>query len=398
MRNWRGNASNLTIVSKFFNSLSSLYHPYEPNVSDFPFSMRLRLFSTMGGNPVRGQFKSSSFDEFNDHNSDDNDTFSGKNRRNFTAQQNPNFRRQNPSLDRSFRRKGRDFNGQFVGGRNRANMRSNDNFFNFNGNDERRGNVGLGGHVEGKKNSTPSISELLNRSLKGDEEGGKEGGDLLEKFKLDEDKKEDQSDESMHAIKSQEEKMGPTEDAEVIFKKMKQSGLIPNAVAMLDGLCRDGLVQEAMELFEVMREKHTMPEVVVYTAVVEGFCQAQKLDDAKRVFKKMQGKGIAPNAFSYAVLIKGLCRGKRLEDAVDICVEMLEAGHLPNVTTFTALVHEFCEEKSVEEAQSMIDKLKQTGFYLDEKAVRNHLDKTGPTSPLLSQAIFGPKKARQRAI
>lgn len=277
-------------------------------------------------------------------------------------------------------------------------MRSNDDFSNFNGNDEGRGSGILGGHDEGKKNCRPSISELLNRPLKGDEEGGKEGGDLLEKFKLDDEDKEDQSDESQHAIKSQEEKMEPTEDAEVIFKKMKQSGLIPNAVAMLDGLCRDGLVQEAMKLFEVMREKRTMPEVVVYTAVVEGFCQAQKLDDAKRVFRKMQGNGIAPNAFSYAVLIKGLSRGKRLEDAVDICVEMLEAGHLPNVTTFTALVHEFCEEKSVEEAQSMIDTLKQKGFYLDEKAVRKHLDKTGPASPLVSQAIFGPKKARQRVI
>jgi len=64
--------------------------------------------------------------------------------------------------------------------------------------------------------------------------------------------------------------MEPTEDAEVIFEKMKQSSLIPNAVAMLDGLCRDGLVQEAMKLFGVMRLKRTMPEVVMCTAVVEG--------------------------------------------------------------------------------------------------------------------------------
>ncbi|KAJ1419047.1 pentatricopeptide repeat-containing protein [Sesbania bispinosa] len=35
------------------------------------------------------------------------------------------------------------------------------------------------------------------------------------------------------------------QDADEIFKKMKETGLIPNAVAMLDGLCKDVIVQEA---------------------------------------------------------------------------------------------------------------------------------------------------------
>ncbi|KAK3021503.1 hypothetical protein RJ639_046414 [Escallonia herrerae] len=128
------------------------------------------------------------------------------------------------------------------------------------------------------------------------------------------------------------------QDADEIFKKMKETGLIPNAVAMLDGLCKDGLVQEAMKLFGLMRHKGTIPEVVIYTAVVDGFCKAHKLDDAKGIFRKMQNNGIAPNAFSYTVLIQGLCKGKSLDDALDLCVEMLEAGHSPNLATFTGLV------------------------------------------------------------
>ena len=68
-----------------------------------------------------------------------------------------------------------------------------------------------------------------------------------------------------------------------IFKKMKETSLIPNVVAKLDGLCKDGLVQEAMKLFGLMREKVTIPEVVIYIAVVDGFCKAQKLDDAIRI-------------------------------------------------------------------------------------------------------------------
>lgn len=187
----------------------------------------------------------------------------------------------------------------------------------------------------------------------------------------------------------------PPEEANQIFQKMKETGLIPNAVAMLDGLCKDGLVQEAMKLFGSMREKGTIPEVVIYTAVVDGFGKAQKPEDAKRIFRKMQNNGIVPNAFSYTVLIQGLCRCDKLEDAIEFCGEMLEAGHSPNVTTFVGLVDGVCKENSVEEAHSVIAKLKQKGYLINEKAVREFLDKRAPFSPMVWEAIFGknhPKK------
>ncbi|KAK1381706.1 hypothetical protein POM88_019441 [Heracleum sosnowskyi] len=119
---------------------------------------------------------------------------------------------------------------------------------------------------------------------------------------------------------------------------MKETGLIPNAVSMLHGLCQDGLVQEAMKLFSLMHETGTIPEVIIYTAVIEGFCKAHKLDDAKRIFRKMQGNGISPNAITYGVLIQGLVHKKSLDDALVFSVEMLEAGHSPNLATFTGLV------------------------------------------------------------
>ncbi|KAJ9153279.1 hypothetical protein P3X46_026735 [Hevea brasiliensis] len=183
----------------------------------------------------------------------------------------------------------------------------------------------------------------------------------------------------------------PPPDAEDIFKKMKETGLIPNAVAMLDGLCKDGLVQEAMKLFGLMREKGTMPDVVVYTAVVDGFCKAHKLDDAKRIFRKMLDNGIAPNAFSYTVLIQGLYKCKLLDDAVDFSFQMLDAGHSPSVTTFVGLVDGLCREKGVEEAQRVIAALRQKGFFLNDKAIREFLDKNAPLSSSLWEAIFGKK-------
>ncbi|KAI5683843.1 hypothetical protein M9H77_05071 [Catharanthus roseus] len=225
-----------------------------------------------------------------------------------------------------------------------------------------------------------------------------EDSDFLERFKLGFDRtKRVNSDSKESPDQTADTTAEPTpEDADEIFKKMKETGLIPNAVAMLDGLCKDGLVQEAMKLFGLMREKGTIPEVVIYTAVVEGFCKAQKLDDAIRIFRKMQSNGITPNAFSYGILVQALCRGKRLDDAAEFCGEMLEAGHAPNVATFIGLVDCFCREKGLEETESLITTLRQKGFVLDEKAVREYLDKKGPFMPLVWEAIFG-KRSSQRS-
>ncbi|KAL3830775.1 hypothetical protein ACJIZ3_019577 [Penstemon smallii] len=232
--------------------------------------------------------------------------------------------------------------------------------------------------------------------------------DFLERFKLGgfgsktENPKPDSVDNSNviqpeKKAENVEEKPSPPEDADEIFKKMKESGLIPNAVAMLDGLCKDGLVQEAMKLFGLMREKGTIPEVVIYSAVVEGFCKAQKFDDAVRIFKKMQSNGVVPNAFSYGVLIRWLCKGKRLEDAYGYTIEMLEAGHSPNLATFTGLIDGYCREKSLEDAQNVIGALRGKGFFVEEKAVREYLDKKGPFAPLVWEAILG-KKASNRSL
>nr|GMD82015.1 pentatricopeptide repeat-containing protein At4g38150-like [Ipomoea batatas] len=197
---------------------------------------------------------------------------------------------------------------------------------------------------------------------------------------------------------SAEESSPPLQDADEIFKKMKETGLIPNAVAMLDGLCKDGLVQEAMKLFGLMREKGTLPEVVIYTAVVEGFCKAYNHDDAVRIFRKMQSNGIIPNAFTYSILIQGLCQGKRLEDAFMFCLEMLEAGHSPNLATFIGLVDGYCKEKTLEDAQNMIQTLRQKGYYLDEKAVREYLNKKGPFLPLVWEATLGKKASPRQSL
>ncbi|CAL4963202.1 unnamed protein product [Urochloa decumbens] len=195
--------------------------------------------------------------------------------------------------------------------------------------------------------------------------------------------------------KQPEDKPAPAQpvDFDEIFRKMKETRLIPIAVVMLDGLCKNGLVQDAMKLFSLMREKGAISEVVIYTAVVEAFCKAAKLDDMVRIFRKMQGNGVIPNAFSYWLLILDLYKGGRLDVAIGFCVEMFEAGLAPNAETFVGLVNVVCKTKGVDEGEKLVRSFQDRNFAIDEKSIREHLDRKGPFSPVVWEVIFGKKKS-----
>ncbi|GJY74657.1 pentatricopeptide repeat-containing protein [Tanacetum coccineum] len=234
--------------------------------------------------------------------------------------------------------------------------------------------------------------EFLN-ARKVNENKVKDVDGFLDRFKLgyDQEKDNNNSNRGDELESEREQVQAPPEDADEIFRKMKETGLIPNAVSMLHGLCSDGLVHDAMKLFGEMRERGSIPEVVIYTAVVEGFCKSGKLDEAVRIFRKMEKNGIVPNAFSYGVIVQGLCKGGRLDDAFEFCLEMVEAGHSPNLGTFTGLVNRFCKERGLESAKVVIGKLYEKGFGFDEKAVRDFMEKKGPFSPMVWEAILGKK-------
>lgn len=231
--------------------------------------------------------------------------------------------------------------------------------------------VDEGGKVKGKMKKN-NIKSDLNR-VDGDRNEEK-------KPKDDPDGKEE-SGESSH-------------DSEEIFKKMKETGLIPNTVAMLDGLCKDGLIKDAMKLFGSMREKGTIPEVVIYTAVMEGFFKAGNYEAAMRIFRKMQNNGITPNAFSYQVAIQGFSKGKKLVESVELCLEMLNTGNSPNVETFVTMVDAICQEKGIDGAQKAIATLREKDLVLDENSVEKYLDRNGPFSVLIRFAIFGRDSGR----
>lgn len=77
---------------------------------------------------------------------------------------------------------------------------------------------------------------------------------------------------------------------------------------MFDGLSKDGLTHEALQLFSVMKDKGTMPDVVAHTAVIQAYVNAggTHWKNALRTYQRMLACGVLPNAYTFSVLIKGV--------------------------------------------------------------------------------------------
>lgn len=153
---------------------------------------------------------------------------------------------------------------------------------------------------------------------------------------------------------------------------------------------------EMPEALRKMNESWCIPEVpdmVAYSVMVEGFCRAHRFDDALKLFRKIQASGrIEPGVFTYTVLIRGLCSeggdGAGLEMAVALCEELVGLGHPPNFATWAAVVEGYVRDRGGEEARVVVLYLRQRGFFSEEKAVREHLEKKGSFSSAVWEAVF----------
>ncbi|KAI4347921.1 hypothetical protein L6164_008694 [Bauhinia variegata] len=124
-----------------------------------------------------------------------------------------------------------------------------------------RGSHSFSPNFDGKKRNKYPKTEFEYRSLRGVGETNRDvepsDNSFLERFKLGFDEQSTNPSETPAGNQSEEDGSNPDQpitetgpqDVDEIFKKMKENSLVPNAVALLDGLCKDGLVDEAMKLF-----------------------------------------------------------------------------------------------------------------------------------------------------
>lgn len=130
--------------------------------------------------------------------------------------------------------------------------------------------------------------------------------------------------------------------------------------ALLDSLIKRGIIDEALWLFDSMREKN----VVSWTTFISGLAQLDLDADALKFFKKMQLEGIYPNGFTFSCVLKA-CGGLAALDQ-GRCIHSCSVKHgiVDEEFTKSSLLDMYAKCGALEESYRLFDELPKSNIVI----------------------------------
>ncbi|KAL4591910.1 hypothetical protein LXL04_004885 [Taraxacum kok-saghyz] len=102
---------------------------------------------------------------------------------------------------------------------------------------------------------------------------------------------------------------------------------------IIDGLCKQSLLQEAVTLLS----KESSPHVASFNTVMSSFSKIGFVGIAQSIFCLMLKSGVQPDGYSYNILINGLCIAGSIQDALKLTDDMDKHGVKPDSITYNTL-------------------------------------------------------------
>ncbi|MQL86552.1 hypothetical protein Taro_019093 [Colocasia esculenta] len=133
--------------------------------------------------------------------------------------------------------------------------------------------------------------------------------------------------------------------------------------SIIHGLYRENRLDEAHEFLENVGE--TFPRVVDGSKKVFVLCQEGLLQEAMKVYEEMVGEGSIPCVLVYLCLIDELSRAGSVREAFNLMNEMVGRGYIPMVPTFNSLISGFCMEGKCMSAEKLLSEMVSRGCSLD---------------------------------
>uniref|UniRef100_A0A1J3CSD7 Pentatricopeptide repeat-containing protein n=1 Tax=Noccaea caerulescens TaxID=107243 RepID=A0A1J3CSD7_NOCCA len=134
--------------------------------------------------------------------------------------------------------------------------------------------------------------------------------------------------------------------------KVKMSAMAYNYV--LEALSENGKFDEALKLFNAMKEEHNPPRRLAlnlgsFNVVVNGYCAEGRFGEAMEVFRQMGDFRCSPDALSFNNLMNQLCENGLLAEAEKFYGEMDEKKVKPDEYTFGLLMDTCFKEGKIDE-------------------------------------------------
>ncbi|KAK6922495.1 Pentatricopeptide repeat [Dillenia turbinata] len=158
-------------------------------------------------------------------------------------------------------------------------------------------------------------------------------------------------------------KTSRSDEALVFLTKMGK--LFPEAVdrsLRIIGLSKDGRVDEAKGIYDMMVGEGRNPSTLVYVTLIYGFCQDQRTKEAFELMNEMVGHGYFPVASTFNVIVKGLCRQGRIRSAFVLLEDMVRRGCSPDIESYGPLIDACCQKGDFEKSAMLLTQMVERGI------------------------------------
>ncbi|XP_020586856.1 pentatricopeptide repeat-containing protein At1g19720 [Phalaenopsis equestris] len=108
--------------------------------------------------------------------------------------------------------------------------------------------------------------------------------------------------------------------------------------SIISAHCHCGRNDEALKLFEQMRNEGIEPCLITWNILISSYSQCGKPKIALELMKKMESSKIVPDVFTWTCIISGLLQNKKMNQSLDLFQQMLKSDIEPNNMTVACAI------------------------------------------------------------
>lgn len=97
---------------------------------------------------------------------------------------------------------------------------------------------------------------------------------------------------------------------------------------LLRGLCREGMLEKALKLFNTWVSKGKDIDVVTYNTLISSLCKEGKFENAYDLLTEMEERKLGPDQSTYNEILGALTDAGRIKEAEEFRLKMVESGIL----------------------------------------------------------------------
>lgn len=158
-------------------------------------------------------------------------------------------------------------------------------------------------------------------------------------------------------------KVGKSDEALKVFNVMRENRENLDKInynVMMDILGKAGRLEEMVQKFEEMKKEGFQPDSVSYNTLINNYVRAEKFSEAEALFNYMNdGEEVKPDKVTYTAIMTGLGFEKRVEGVLDLFEEMEEKGIWRDVVVYSIVMEALAASGDLDAALKMFEKMKK---------------------------------------